>query len=149
VFGVQTMTQALHGFNGLLFFEIGAVLAGALGFLGLTLAMIGVYGVMSYSVSQRTREIGVRMALGAQPNAVLAMIARQGGFIIATGLFAGLLAAFAVARMVGDFFVGVTSTDPITYVGVSLLLSAVAVLAGYLPARRATRVDPMVALRYE
>jgi predicted permease len=149
VFGAQTMTQALHGFNGLLFFEIGAVLAGALGFLGLTLAMIGVYGVMSYAVSQRTREIGVRMALGAQPNAVLAMIARQGGFIIAAGLVAGLLAAFAVARMVGDFFVGVTSTDPITYVGVSLLLAAVAVLAGYLPARRATRVDPMVALRYE
>lgn len=149
VFDVQTMTQALHSFNGLLFFEIGAVLAGALGFLGLTLAMIGVYGVMSYSVSQRTREIGVRMALGAQPGAVLAMIARQGGLIIAAGLSAGLLVAFAVARMVGDFFVGVTSTDPITYVGVSLLLAAVAVLAGYLPARRATRVDPMVALRYE
>jgi putative ABC transport system permease protein len=149
VFGVQTMTQALHGFNGLLFFEIGAVLAGALGFLGLTLAMIGVYGVMSYSVSQRTREIGVRMALGAQPSAVLAMIARQAGFIIATGLAAGLLVAFVVARLVGDFFVGVTSTDPITYLGVSLLLAAVAVLAGYLPARRATRVDPMIALRYE
>jgi predicted permease len=149
VFGVRTMTQALHGFNGLLLFEIGAVLAGALGLLGLTLSMIGVYGVMSYAVSQRTQEIGVRMAFGAQPREVLTMIARQGGFIIAAGLLLGLLAAFAVGKLVGDFLVGVTSTDPITYASVSFLLTAVALVACYIPAHRATHVDPMIALRHE
>lgn len=149
VFGVRTMTEALHGFNGLLLFEIGAVLAGALGLLGLTLAIIGIYGVMSYSVSQRTQEIGVRMALGAQPREVLAMIARQGGFIVAVGIAVGALAALGASSLVQDFLVGVTARDPVTYFGVSVVLASVAILAAYVPARRATRVDPMTALRYE
>jgi predicted permease len=149
VFGVRTMARALDGLNGLLFFELGAALAGSLGFLGLALAVVGVYGVMSYSVSQRRQEIGIRMALGAQPGEVLAMIGRQGGFIVAAGLALGALVALAVGRLVGDFLVDVTPSDPLTYVGVSLLLAAVALLAGYLPARRATRIDPMSALRSE
>ena len=149
VYGVRTMTEALHGGNGLLFFEIGASLAAALGLLGLILAIVGVYGVMSYSVSQRTQEIGLRIALGAQKRDILGMIGRQGAVIVASGLAVGLLAAFAVGRLVSDFLVGITPSDPITYVGVSVLLAAVACLATYLPTRRATKVDPMVALRYE
>ncbi|MCU1303408.1 MAG: hypothetical protein JWQ87_3692 [Candidatus Sulfotelmatobacter sp.] len=149
IYGVRTMTQALHGGNGLLFFEVGASLAATLGLLGLTLAVVGVYGVMSYAVSQRTQEIGLRIALGAQKRDILRMIGRQGAVIIASGLTVGLLTAFAVGRMVSDFLVGVTSSDPITYAGVSVLLAAVACLATYLPTRRATNVDPMVALRYE
>ena len=149
VYGVRTMTEALHGGNGLLFFEIGASLAAALGLLGLILAIVGVYGVMSYSVSQRTQEIGLRIALGAQQRDILRMIGRQGAVIVGSGLTVGLLTALAVGRLVGDFLVGITPTDPLTYVGVSLLLATVAAVATYLPTRRATKVDPMVALRYE
>jgi putative ABC transport system permease protein len=143
------MTEVLHGGNGLLFFEVGASLAAALGLLGLILATVGVYGVMSYAVRQRTQEIGIRIALGAQQRDILAMVGRQGVLMVSTGLAAGLFAALAVGRLVNDFLVGVASTDPVTYVGVSVLLAAVAGLAAYVPTRRATRVDPMVALRYE
>lgn len=149
VYGVRTMTEALHGGNGLLFFEMGASLAAALGLLGLVLAIIGVYGVMSYAVSQRTQEIGVRIALGAQKRDVLRIIGLQGAVIVASGLSFGLLAAFSVARLVRDFLVGTTPNDPLTYVGVSVLLATVAGLATYFPTRRATKVDPMLALRYE
>jgi hypothetical protein len=149
VYGVRTMSEALHGGNGLLFFELGASLAAALGMLGLILAIVGVYGVMSYAVSQRTQEIGVRIALGAQKRDILRMIGRQGLLIVVSGLTVGVLAALAVGRMVSDFLVGVAPSDPITYVGVSILLAAVAGVATYVPTRRATRVDPMVALRYE
>jgi predicted permease len=149
VYGVRTMTEVLHGGNGLLFFEIGASLAAALGLLGLILATVGVYGVVSYAVRKRTQEIGIRIALGAQRRDILAMVGWQGVLIVATGLAAGLLAALAVGRLVNDFLVGVASTDPLTYVGVSVLLAAVAGLATYVPTRRATKVDPMVALRYE
>jgi predicted permease len=149
VTSVRTMERSLRGINGLLLFEVAAGLAGALGILGLTLAVVGVYGVMSYSVSRRTSEIGIRMALGAQPGQVLGMICRQGALLIASGLLAGLVAAFAIGRLVSDFMVGITPNDPITYVGVSVLLAGIAFLAAYLPARRGTRVDPMVALRHE
>jgi predicted permease len=149
VYGVRTMTEALHGINGLLLFELGASLAAALGTLGLVLAIVGVYGVMSYAVSQRTQEIGIRMALGAQRGDILRMIGRQGLVIVAAGMTIGLVAALAVSRMVGDFLVGIVPSDPITYIGVSALLASVACLATYLPTRRATKVDPMVALRYE
>jgi len=149
LFDVQTMDNALDTINGILLFQFGAVLAGVLGFLGLTLAVVGVYGVVSYSAGQRTHEIGIRMALGAQPGDVLKMVLRQGFVIVLAGVFVGLLLAFALARTVGNVLVGVTSTDPLTYVSVSLLLTAVALLACWIPARRAMRVDPMVALRYE
>jgi putative ABC transport system permease protein len=149
IYGIRTMTEVLHGGSGLLFFEIGASLAGALGLLGLTLAIVGVYGVMSYAVSQRTQEIGIRMALGAQRRDVFRMIGRQGLVIVVAGMAVGLLAAVAVGRLVIDFLVGIAATDPITYVGVSVVLAIVAGLATYVPTRRAMRVDPMVALRYE
>ena len=149
IYGVRTMTEALHGGNGLLFFELGASLAAALGMLGLILAIVGVYGVMSYAVSQRTQEIGIRIALGAQRRDILRMIGRQGLVIVASGLTVGVLAALAVGRLVSDFLVGITPSDPGTYVGVSVLLATVAGVATYVPTRRATRVDPMVALRYE
>jgi hypothetical protein len=149
VYGVRTMREALHGMNGLLLFELGAGLATALGLLGLILAIVGLYGVMSYAVSQRTQEIGIRMALGAQPGDVLRMVGRHGLRIAAIGIMAGWLAAFGVGRLAGDFIVGVTPNDPVTYLSVSILLSAVALLASYVPANRAARIEPNVALRYE
>jgi putative ABC transport system permease protein len=149
VSGIRTMSRAVHGINGLLLFEIAAGLAGALGILGLMLAVVGVYGVMSYAVSRRTSEIGIRMALGAQPGQVLAMICRQGAIVVGFGLLAGLAGAFAIGRLVSEFLVGVTPNDPVTYIGVSLLLAGIALLASYLPARRGTWIDPMVALRHE
>jgi len=115
----------------------------------LILAVVGVYGVMSYAVSQRTQEIGVRMALGAQRRDILRMIGLRGALIVALGLTVGLFAALAAGRLVSGFLVGITSTDPFTYVGVSLLLATIACVATYIPTRRATKIDPMVALRYE
>jgi predicted permease len=148
VFDVKTMSEALNTLNGLLIFQIGAILAASLGFLGLVLALVGVYGVISFAASQKTHEIGVRMALGAQPWDVLKMIFGQGLFIVAIGLVIGLAAALAASRVMGQFLT-VSATDPITYITVSALLAFVALLACYIPARRAMRVDPMVALRYE
>jgi predicted permease len=149
VLALGTMTRALHGMNGLLLFELAAAVAAALGALGLVLALIGVYGVMSYAVSRRTQEIGIRMALGAHPRQVLRMIGRHGIAVVAPGIALGLLGAFAVASLIGDFLVGVAPTDPLTYAAVSLLLTGAALLAAYVPVRRATRIDPTVALRCE
>jgi predicted permease len=149
VFDVQPMTTMLEGLNGFLPFRFAAVLAGALGILGLLLALVGVYGVISYSASQRTHEIGIRMALGAQPAQILKMVFGQGLLIIGTGVLAGILAAGALARLVGHLLFAVAPFDPLTYASASLVLAATALLACYIPARRAMRVDPMVALRYE
>lgn len=146
---VQTMAEAVNSIDGLLLFEIAAGIAGALGLLGLVLAVVGVYGVISYSVTQRTQEIGIRMALGATAAQILRMISRQSFLIVAASVPVGLLAAFAVGKLLTDFLVGVSPTDPVTYVTVTATLIAVALIAGYLPARRATRVNPMVALRHE
>ncbi|HXZ34125.1 MAG TPA: ABC transporter permease [Terriglobales bacterium] len=148
VFDEQPMTQALETLNGLLLFQIGAGLAAALGLLGLTLAIVGVYGVISYSASQRTHEIGIRMAIGAQPMEILRMVFRQGLLIVGVGLVVGLAAAFASARVLKNFLV-VSATDPATYLSVAAMLSLVALFACYVPARRATKIDPMVALREE
>jgi ABC-type antimicrobial peptide transport system permease subunit len=104
---------------------------------------------MSYAVSQRTQEIGVRMALGAQRRDILKMIGLKGAVIIASGLTIGLLSALAAGRLVSDFLVGITPSDPMTYVGVSLLLATIACVATFIPTHRATKIDPMVALRYE
>ncbi|HLW99780.1 MAG TPA: ABC transporter permease [Candidatus Acidoferrales bacterium] len=149
VFNVETMTDVMEGLNGLFIFRAGAWLTALLGILGLILAIVGVYGVMSYSVSQRTNEIGIRMALGAQPWQILKMIWRRGMVIIGAGIVSGLFAAFALSQLANDFVVGVSPIDAVTYVGVSALLTVVALLACYIPARRAMRVDPLVALRYE
>jgi len=148
VFDVQTMNQALDTLNGLLLFQIGAGLAAALGLLGLVLAIVGVYGVISYAASQRTHEIGIRVAIGAEPMQILRMVIRQGLLIVAIGLVVGIAAAFASARVLKGFLV-VSATDPITYITVAVALSLVALTACYIPARRAAKVDPMVALRYE
>jgi putative ABC transport system permease protein len=146
---VQTMHEALDTLNGLLLFRWGAALAVALGFLGLILAIVGLYGVISYVTSQRTHEIGVRMALGARPGHVLRIVLRQGLFIVLLGEVVGVFATFAVARLVMRFLVGVPPTDPVTFVSVSFLVVAVALAASYVPARRAAKVDPWEALRYE
>jgi predicted permease len=148
VFDVKTMTEALDTLNGLLMYQLGAGLAAALGVLGLVLAIVGVYGVVSYAASQKTHEIGIRMALGAQRASILRMIFGQGMLIVGIGLVLGLGAAFAAARVVGNFL-AVSPTDPLTYASVTALLTLVALTACYIPAYRAMRVDPMVALRYE
>jgi predicted permease len=146
---VQTMTGALDAPNGLLVFRWGAGLAAVMGMLGLILAVIGVYSVVSYMAAQRTHEIGIRLALGAAPREVLVSVLRQGISIIGVGSLVGILLAFGLARLVGHFLVGVSPTDPFIYAGVGLMLAVVALAACCIPARRATKVDPMVALRHE
>jgi len=148
VFDAQTMTEALNTLAGLLIFKIGAVLAAAFGILGLVLAVVGIYGVISYATSQRINEIGIRMALGADSQAVLRMILGEGIIIVGAGLTIGLVGALSAARVVRNF-VAVSATDPLTYLIVSATLTLVSLLACYSPARRATKVDPMTALRYE
>ncbi|PYV42237.1 MAG: hypothetical protein DMG06_14640, partial [Acidobacteria bacterium] len=144
---VQTMEQLLSGsvslrrFSGLLF--------GLFAALALVLAIVGIYGVISHSVSQRTHELGLRMALGAQRGDVLRLVMMQGLKLTLTGLAVGLAAGFAVSRFLSSLLFGVGPTDLPTFVAVSLVLATVALLACYLPARRATKVDPMTALRYE
>jgi predicted permease len=150
VLSIRTMSDAVrNGANGLLLFNLGAKLTAALGFLGLTLAVVGVYGVMTYAVGQRTQEIGVRMALGAQRRTILVMVSRHGLAIIGIGLSIGLLTAIAAGRLVGEFLVGIGPTDPVTYITVSILLSSIALAVCCIPARRAMRIEPTVALRYE
>ena len=144
-----SMTEALNGLNGLFLFRLGAVLTGVLGGVGLLLAIIGVYGVMSYAVSQRTHEIGIRMALGAQRKGILAMVAKQTLTVVIAGLAIGALLAFGVGQIVRDFLVGVNPGDPITYFGVATLLAITSMAACFVPARRAVNVDPTVALRNE
>ena len=146
---VQTMTQALQGVNGFFLFRFGAQLTGTMGLLGLVLAVVGVYSVVSYAAAQRTHEIGIRMALGAEPGDILKMVMRQSSGVVALGLATGLAAAFAGTRVLRELIVGIRPTDPVTFVSVLVLLSLVALVACWIPARRATRVDPLTALHYE
>jgi putative ABC transport system permease protein len=122
-----------------------AVFAG----VALVLAATGIFGVLSYAVAQRTREIGIRMALGAPGRRVLALVVREAMVLAASGVLAGIVAAWWLSRLLNSLLFGVTPRDPLTYVGVAATLALVALLAAYVPARRATRVDPVVALRAE
>jgi putative ABC transport system permease protein len=125
------------------------LLVGLFAAIALTLAAVGTYGVLSYAVEQRTQEIGVRMALGAQPGTVLGMILSQGGRLVALGLALGIALALGLRQVFASVLYGVQATDVLTLASVVVILAAVAFVACYVPARRATRVDPLMALRQE
>lgn len=146
---VRTMRQSLSGANGFFIFKVGAVLAAAMGILGLILAVVGVYGVVSFAASQRTHEIGIRMALGANRRDILLLVLRQGLILVIGGVLSGVLLAWALTRSMATLLVGVSPTDALTFVTATLLLGGIGLWACYAPARRAMRLDPMVALRYE
>ena len=146
---VITLEESLQGENGFFPLRIGTAITGALGLLGLVLAIIGVYGVVSYASIQRTQEVGLRMALGAQRRDILKVLVGHGLVLVFWGLGIGLVLMFALSRLLANLLFGIKPYDPVTYTSVVLLFSAVALVACYLPARRSTRVDPMVALRYE
>ena len=129
--------------------RIFASLTAGFGMLALVLACIGIYGVMTWSVSQRTSEIGIRMALGAQPKRVLGMVLREASWMVAIGVAAGAGGALALGRLIASMLYGVKASDPVTLTASALLLLSVALAAGWIPARRAAGVDPMKALRHE
>lgn len=147
LYNVKTLAE--HMSLPLFPFRVAAILLGSFGVLAIVLAAIGIYGVMSYVVAGRTREVGVRVALGASRSDVLLLIMRQGMSLALIGLVVGLVVGFAAAQLLVRLLFGVSPADPLTFAGVSILLALVAGLACYLPARRATKVDPLVALRYE
>jgi len=149
IFTVVTMHDSLAGANGFLIFRIAALLASCIGGLGLIMAAVGVYGVVAFAASQRTREIGIRVALGATRAQVLKLVLRQGIWVIVAGAFLGLLVTMGVSRGIANLLVGVSATDPLTFFAATSFLVAVALYACYVPARRAMKVDPMIALRYE
>jgi predicted permease len=149
VVDIRTMEESLQGATGFFIFRLGASLAAFIGTMGLILAVIGVYGMVSYTAARRTQEIGVRIALGANSYQILELIVGQGVRTVFMGVIAGLIAAWALTRTMSHLLVGISPDDPIVYIAVSVALSSVALVASYIPARRATKVDPMVALRYE
>jgi ABC-type antimicrobial peptide transport system permease subunit len=144
---VRSMDQIMSGMAGQSRF--GALLLGVFAAVALLLSAIGIYGVIAYSVAQRTREIGIRMALGAQGRSVLGLVIGQGMKFVLIGVGVGIAGALALTRVLSSLLFNVSATDPLTFVSVSTLLALVALLACYVPARRATKVDPMIALRQE
>jgi predicted permease len=149
IFDVVTMQHMIEGPNGFLLLRLGALFGGAMGLLGLALALVGVYGVVSYAASQRTQEIGVRMALGADRAEILRLVLGRGLVLVGVGVAIGIAAALSVSHMVTNMLFGISPVDPVTFIGVPLLLAAMALLASYVPAFRATRIDPALALRGE
>ncbi len=147
LFGVEPLTRTLSNSMGQRRFTM--IVLGAFAAVALLLAVIGVHGVLTYTVTQRTREIGIRMALGADRSRVRSLILSQGGTLVAGGLILGLIGAFAITRLLRALLYGVSPTDPGTFLGVAVLLAVVALIASYLPAARAARVDPAVSLRSE
>jgi putative ABC transport system permease protein len=147
VFKVTTLEQLMG--DSILFRRFFMVLLLVFAGLALTLAAVGIYGVMSYVASQRTHEIGIRMALGAQASDVLKLIIGNGMLLALIGVTAGLAGSFALTRLLAGLLFGVSATDAVTFLIVSIVLIVVALFACYIPARRAAKVDPLVALRYE
>jgi putative ABC transport system permease protein len=147
VFNVKTMDEIISGVVSAQ--RLAFILLGVFAFLALALAAVGIYGVTSYSVSQRTHEIGIRMALGAREFDVIRLVVGHGLTLAVTGMALGVGGALVLTRFLTSILYGIRPTDPLTYVGVCLVLAAVAILASYIPARRATKVEPMEALRYE
>jgi putative ABC transport system permease protein len=143
------MKQALQGANGFFFYSFGAQVTAVLGLLGLVLAVVGIYSVVSYAAAQRTQEIGIRIAMGASPGDILKMVLRQGISVVGVGLALGLVISLAGTRLLSGLVVGVKPSDPITFIVVVLLLTGIALFACWIPARRATRIDPLIALRHE
>jgi putative ABC transport system permease protein len=147
VFDVYTMREVRS--ISLALYSFSSVMLSIFAAIALLLAAIGIYGVMSYAVTQRTQEIGIRMALGARVIDVLKLVVRNGMSLALIGVAVGLAGAYGLTRLLASLLVGVTPTDAITFSTVTLALLLIALLACYIPARRATKVDPMVALRYE
>jgi predicted permease len=148
-FDVMSMERALGGANGFFLYKMGAAFAGVLGALSLVLAVVGVYGVVSYNAVQRTHEMGIRMALGAKPVSVFGLVLRQAAVLVGGGIGIGVLAALAMTRILGSLLVNVSSHDPLTFAAVACLLLVAAFIACYIPAHRAMGLDPLEALRYE
>ena len=147
MFDVKTLEE--HIGVSLFLQRMAATLLSIFGLLALSLAALGLYGVIAYAVSQRTREMGIRVAVGATQNTILKLVIGQGLTLCAVGVIGGLIIASAVTRFSVHLLYGVSATDPVTFMSVALLLMAVTLLACYFPARRATRIDPMLALRIE
>jgi ABC-type antimicrobial peptide transport system permease subunit len=147
VVNLRTMNEVVD--RSLLQERFVAQLGGFFSLFALLLASIGLFGVMSYATARRTREIGIRMALGARATDVIRLVLHETILLVAVGVIIGLGAAFATTRLVASLLFGIGPTDPLTIALVTLLMFAVTTLAGYLPARRASHVDPMIALRYE
>ncbi len=146
---VQTMSEELNNANGFFLYRFGAQITGTLGLLGLILAVVGVYSVVSYAAAQRTHEMGIRMALGAERKDILRLVLGQGFVVVGTGIALGLVLSFVVTRAFKDMLVGIGAADPLTYSIVAAILLAVALFACWIPAYRATRINPLTALRYE
>jgi len=147
IFNVKTMKEVLYESVARERFTV--LLLAIFAAVALILSAVGIYGVMSYAVTQRTHEIGIRMALGASVSDVLGLVVRQGIKLALGGVGLGVAGAFALTRLIEKLLFGVGATDPLTFTVISLLLTFVALLACWLPARRAAKVDPMIALRYE
>jgi putative ABC transport system permease protein len=147
LWGFETMEEIIS--DSLAARRFAMTLLGAFATVALLLASLGIYGVISHIVGQRTHEIGIRMALGAQRQDVLRLVVGQGIALTVAGIWLGMVGALGLTRFLANLLYGVRPTDPLTFMAVSVLLAGIALLASYIPARRATKVDPVVALRYE